>query len=121
VANKVDLGVERMTEHRGDGDVCVSALTGEGVDHLTERLVEILGVGDAMAVGVFSARSRHLLALQDTADAIAGARNGIDAGIGAELVAEQLRYGQEALGSICGDVSTDQLLGEIFASFCVGK
>jgi tRNA modification GTPase len=71
--------------------------------------------------GLFSARRRHLQSLQRAQDALHSGRSQLlNAGAG-ELLAEDLRQCQESLGEITGAVSSDQLLGEIFASFCIGK
>ncbi len=105
----------------------VSAKTGEGMQQLTEHLVGLLN-GSSMAAGegisgtdVFSARSRHLHALKECLAGLMEAQAGIQSQLGAELVAEHLRHAQAELGSVCGEVTTDELLGEIFGSFCIGK
>jgi tRNA modification GTPase len=67
---------------------------------------------------VFMARERHLVALQRAAAALERAKR---AAARTEIFAEELRLAQRALGSITGDVSADDLLGEIFSRFCVGK
>ena len=103
----------------------VSALTGVGIKELTEQLVGMLTGSDTSAAkfqaNVFSARSRHLWALRECLSSLDDAREGISAEHGAELVAEHLRHAQAELGSVCGEISTDELLGEIFSSFCIGK
>jgi len=103
----------------------VSAKTGEGIQQLTEHLVQRLN-GGSMATGVqpvdtYSARSRHLLALKDALAGLTQAHDGIHAQLDAELVAEHLRHAQADLASVCGEITTDELLGEIFGSFCIGK
>ena len=132
VANKADLldqpivlenlqALHAISDPKEPGAVLVSAKENSGFEELNERLVSMLkGSGDA-AQGVFSARTRHLVALEAAAVALDDANVGIDAGIGAELVAEHLRYAQEELGSVCGELTRDALLGEIFSSFCIGK
>jgi tRNA modification GTPase len=98
----------------------VSALTGEGLDGLRAALRSAAGLGEDATTTVL-ARRRHL-------DALARARRHLDEGIGqleqqraGELLAEELRLAQQALGEITGTVSSDDLLGEIFSSFCIGK
>jgi tRNA modification GTPase len=70
-----------------------------------------------MDAGVFSARERHLIALTSVLSAVASAGqcNSL------EIMAEELRAAGEALGELVGDVSSDELLGEIFSRFCIGK
>ena len=109
----------------------VSAKTGQGMQQLTEHLVGLLtgsasiagsaGTGGIGPVDSFSARSRHLLALKACLAGLVDAQTGITGQLGAELVAEHLRHAQAELGSVCGEITTDELLGEIFGSFCIGK
>jgi len=104
----------------GHAGVAISALTGAGLPQLREQLKDAAGyrAGDA---GVFSARRRHLDALgrAERFAKSAAARLGERAGF--ELVAEELRLAQLALGEITGEVTSDALLGAIFAGFCIGK
>lgn len=111
-------GVEDRSNHRA---IWVSAKENTGFDVLTERLVDILEVSRDEAQGVFSARTRHLVALDNASVALSDAQAGIESDIGAELVAEHLRYAQNELGTVCGELTSDALLGEIFSSFCIGK
>jgi tRNA modification GTPase len=116
VVNKVDL-VAGLAAGR-DGDVVrVSAKTGAGLDALRSAILEAAG-WSARGETVFLARERHLRALH-------GARGHLQAATAQasqwEFFAEELRLAQEALGSITGRVSADDLLGEIFARFCIGK
>lgn len=117
VHNKTDLSGE-SARVSGDGDeVWLSARTGDGVDLLRRRLLEVAG-WQARAEGAFLARGRHL-------DALRAAGRHLDAAatqLGQpELCAEELRLAQDRLGGITGAVSGDDLLGEIFARFCIGK
>lgn len=120
VVNKIDLSgnpAERE-EHLGNVTIALSAHTGEGVDLLRSELRRIaLGAeGD----GAFSARARHVQALQRAAAAMAAARDALVVHT-PELVAEDLRAAQQALGEITGVFSSEDLLGAIFAGFCIGK
>jgi len=116
VHNKVDLasGVE---PGRRDGAVWVSAKSGAGLDGLRRALLDAAGWGSS-GESVFLARERHLRAL-------ARARAHLVAAAGErlpwELFAEELRLAQVALGEITGEFTADDLLGEIFARFCIGK
>jgi len=119
VFNKCDLvGREAGTGKSAD-ELWISAASGAGIDALRVHLKEVMGYVDEGA-GAVSARARHLDALAraraafDRAVALLGRRQG-------ELVAEELRYAQDALGEITGVVTSDDLLGKIFSSFCIGK
>ena len=99
----------------------LSAKRGDGIDRLRARLLALAG-GEPGAETNFIARERHLQALTHARDHVALARVCLDAGNARlELAAEELRLAQEALGRIVGAVSADQLLGEIFSRFCIGK
>ena len=100
--------------------IALSAKTGWGVDKLTHHLLKCIG-HEASEEGAFTARERHLLALKKCETLINNAICGVSNHSHLELVAEDLRLAQEALGTITGRVSSDDLLGKIFASFCVGK
>lgn len=117
VHNKIDL-TGAVAGRRG-GRIYLSAQTGAGVDVLREQLKARAGY--AGGEGVFLARRRHLDALARTVDHVAGARHALAGGLGPELVAEDLRLAQEALGEITGRVTSDDLLGRIFSTFCIGK
>ncbi|WP_163557877.1 tRNA uridine-5-carboxymethylaminomethyl(34) synthesis GTPase MnmE [Halomonas sp. NO4] len=98
----------------------LSVKTGEGVDNLKEHLKAVMGY-TATPESRFSARRRHLDALDRAGQALDNGAAQL-AGYGAgELLAEDLRDAQQALGEITGEFSADDLLGEIFGSFCIGK
>ncbi len=121
VFNKVDLS-GRSPGVMADAtppSVAVSALTGEGMEALRTALRETAGVHEGEAQ--FIARRRHLLALEEAAEALDEAHAAAAQGQGEELIAESLRVAQEALGRITGTVTTEDLLGEIFSTFCIGK
>ena len=101
--------------------VHVSAKSGAGLDALHARLRE-LASGDAMAAsgGEFSARARHVEALQRAEAHAEAAKRELDHER-LELVAEELRLAHDALGEITGRISPDDLLGRIFSTFCIGK
>ena len=107
-------------ERREDGEhLWLSARTGAGMDGLRERLRAAAGAGEG-AEGGFSARARHVEALERTQAHLHAAGANLAAGQ-AELAAEDLRRGQHSLGEITGAVEADELLGRIFAGFCIGK
>ena len=118
VFNKIDLTGRppELHDEAGGVSVSLSAIHGEGVDLLRQALLRIAGwhpVED-----VFIARERHLRALADTREHITAAQARLPQ---LELFAEELRLAQTALGSITGRFSADDLLGEIFGRFCIGK
>jgi tRNA modification GTPase len=115
VHNKIDLA---GLEPRADGSaVYLSAKTGAGVALLRQRLLEQAGWHSAEE-SVFIARERHLVALRRAAERLAAAAGQLAA---PELFAEELRLAQNELGAITGEFTADDLLGEIFARFCIGK
>ena len=120
VANKIDLaGVEpRVAVEQDTPVVYVSALTGAGIDALVAQLKASAGVA-ADSGGTFSARRRHLDALVRTRGHLATARPQLSTAL--ELAAEHLRQAQAALSELTGELTSDDLLGEIFATFCIGK
>ncbi|NHA15807.1 tRNA uridine-5-carboxymethylaminomethyl(34) synthesis GTPase MnmE [Thioalkalivibrio sp. XN279] len=123
VRNKTDLlGLPAGPETAADGAECLrlSALTGEGIDLLRERLRVFAGHG-AGEGGSFAARRRHLAALDRATAATTRAVALSRAAHAPELAAEELRQAQDALGEITGRVTTEDLLGRIFSEFCIGK
>ncbi len=124
VHNKIDLsGAEPAQEKRGNKvHLWLSVKHDLGMDLLREHLKACVGFnGAGSAEGQFMARRRHLLALEQARQFIEkGAAQLRDYAAG-ELLAEELRQAQKALGEITGEVSSDDLLGRIFSSFCIGK
>jgi len=123
VHNKIDLAGEtpRQTTHDGVRGVWLSAKTGAGVALLEDAILDIAGAHEDME-GTFLARERHLQALVAAHAHLAAAAEYLDAEQPPlELVAEELREAQGALSRITGEFSADDLLGEIFSRFCIGK
>jgi len=118
IDNKLDL-VEIAPEVQGD-HVAVSALTGQGLDGLDRIVARHCGLG-SFGGGEFSARARHVEQIQTTAQHIDQAMEVLQHEHAGELVAEELRQAADALGEITGKLHSDELLGRIFASFCIGK
>jgi tRNA modification GTPase len=100
--------------------VALSARTGAGVDLLRQLLKASVGYRE-QPEGLFSARRRHLHALQRARALLETGRLQLTQRGAGELLAEDLRQAQQALGEIVGQVSADDLLGHIFSSFCIGK
>ncbi len=113
VYNKVDLAPGFVAPA---GALALSAKTGEGIERLRHALLETMGWAST-GESVFLARERHLRALERAQAHLAAA--GRDTRW--EFFAEELRLAQVALGAITGEFSADDLLGEIFARFCIGK
>jgi len=114
VYNKVDLAPAFRVP---TGAVGVSAKTGAGLDRLRQAILEAVG-WSATGESVFLARERHLRALDSARGHLGTAATELRRW---ELLAEELRLAQLALGAITGEVRADDLLGEIFARFCIGK
>ncbi len=119
VHNKIDVSREatQMLEKQGEVHIYLSAKSGEGLGLLKTQLLVQVGF-QQNAEGVFMARARHLQALEKVEQHLTNASAQIQS---AELVAEELRMAQEALGNITGEFTPDDLLGEIFSKFCIGK
>jgi tRNA modification GTPase len=98
----------------------LSALTGQGFAALSAHLKACMGYEPGVT-GVLSARARHLEALAQVEGCLSAAGRQLAVRNAPELVAEELRRAQQALGAIVGEESSDELLGRIFASFCIGK
>lgn len=119
VHNKIDTtqktakSIQRVNETH----IYLSAKTGDGIDLLKQHLLHIAGY-QQNAEGIFMARMRHLDALKQVGTHLRKAQNLLNQ---SELIAEELRLAQEALSSITGEFTPDDLLGEIFSKFCIGK
>lgn len=119
VHNKVDLTGTIPQVKRGESatELYLSAKTGDGVDLLRKELLAIAGWQHG-AENLFMARERHLAALRQAAAHVAQAGGLFEQ---SELFAEELRLAQASLNSITGEFTSDDLLGEIFSRFCIGK
>lgn len=123
IRNKADLTGESSSlsvDQDGHATLSLSARSGDGLELLREHLKQCMGY-EQTGEGSFSARRRHLDALRKADEfLLAGHRQLTQAGAG-ELLAEDLRQAQQALGEITGAFTSDDLLGRIFSSFCIGK
>ncbi len=122
VVNKIDLldGDCSISKQRKDL-ISISALTGHGLDDLRAHLKTIAGFSSETS-GIYTARRRHLVALESTQHCLMDALQHLKGtNPGGELIAEDLHQAQVYLGQITGAVTSDDLLGEIFSSFCIGK
>jgi tRNA modification GTPase len=122
VRNKIDLSGRPpgLTQTTRGAEIAISAREGRGLDSLRAHLKHIAGYQEQLE-GAFLARRRHLDALTRAREALCLARTALWADNAAELTAEELRITQQALGEITGEFTSEDLLGKIFASFCVGK
>jgi len=118
VRNKIDISGDESGG--GDGVIHLSAKTGDGIDALHQRLRKAAGYRN-LGEGAFTSRKRHVDALRRAAVHFGTGREALDNTKAGELLAEELRLAQEALGEITGAVSSDDLLGRIFSEFCIGK
>ncbi|MEJ7930291.1 tRNA uridine-5-carboxymethylaminomethyl(34) synthesis GTPase MnmE [Ramlibacter sp. AN1015] len=120
--NKLDVAGAQLPDHARHGDaIALSARTGEGLDRLRRRLLEVAG-WQAAPEGVWIARERHVQALAQVGQHLHEAHELLGSAAPAlDLLAEELRLAQNALGEITGAFSADDLLGVIFSNFCIGK
>jgi tRNA modification GTPase len=122
VHNKIDIGSEAArAEHDATGalHIYLSAKSGDGLELLRDEMRRLGGATDT-GTGTFSARTRHVVALRDVTTHLEAAEAHLRARVG-ELAAEELRAAQHALGEITGEFRSDDLLGAIFSTFCIGK
>ncbi len=118
IINKIDL----QKNHIPEFPVCTvktNALNGVGLNRLMEALPEISGYDSHSTE--FMARTRHVDCLERTERHLEASLGELRTEKNLELIAEDLRYASESLGEICGKYSADDLLGEIFSAFCIGK
>jgi tRNA modification GTPase len=119
VHNKIDLSSElpRIQQSGEETHIYLSAKQGDGVDLLSRHLLLLAG-WQSVGEGVFMARARHLDAMRRVQESLASATLQLGQ---SELLAEELRLAQTALGEVLGEFTPDDLLGEIFSRFCIGK
>ncbi|MCX7186713.1 MAG: tRNA uridine-5-carboxymethylaminomethyl(34) synthesis GTPase MnmE [Methylophilaceae bacterium] len=119
VHNKIDVGNTQPSCEQVDGatHIYLSAKTGDGLALLKNQLLALAGY-QSNSEGIFMARARHLQALAQVDAHLNSAKRQMNS---AELLAEELRLAQDQLASITGEFTPDDLLGEIFSKFCIGK
>jgi len=122
IRNKIDLSGAKatVTDRERYQEISVSIKTGQGLDKLRAQLLELAGYHPGQE-STFSARRRHVDALNRAAACLEKGESQLQDNRAAELLAEELRQAQYALGEITGEFSSDDLLGQIFSSFCIGK
>lgn len=122
IYNKIDLlGKQPEIKNTASGtQIYLSIKTGAGMDLLTQHLKHSVGYNDA-SENTFIARTRHLEALRKAQELTQNALLQLQTNLASELIAEDLRQAQQTLSEITGEFTTDDLLGKIFSSFCIGK
>lgn len=122
IRNKADLSQEPATldDYNGTPIVHLSAKTGLGIELLRQHLKQCIGFNDNMEGG-FMARRRHLTALEKASEHLLSGKDQLDSYAAGEILAEELRLAQQHLSEITGEFTSDDLLGKIFGSFCIGK
>jgi tRNA modification GTPase len=125
--NKADAHSTAVTAPSQEGvtavtDITLSAKTGDGLPALRQQLLSVVGWQGGSAEGMFMARERHVQALHEVDEHLMLANASLQAQVPAlDLLAEELRLSQNALNTITGEFTSDDLLGVIFSSFCIGK
>ncbi|NOX09345.1 MAG: tRNA uridine-5-carboxymethylaminomethyl(34) synthesis GTPase MnmE [Gammaproteobacteria bacterium] len=122
VLNKIDQTGKKAEILEGDNETSIflSAKTGQGVDLLRQHLEQLVGY-EGRHEGEFIARRRHLDALRRAQLSVQSGHQQLTQQRAGELLAEELHQAQHALNEITGEFSSDDLLGRIFSSFCIGK
>ena len=120
VNNKIDLINNKNEISDEDGKINISVKSNMGIDELLLRIKKLSNY-EFSGDGVFSARTRHIRALERSYDHFLLGKEHLLTHKAGELFAEELRIAGEALGEITGKLSSDELLGKIFSEFCIGK
>lgn len=127
VRNKADMNNAKTgfseftdTNNKQHSIITLSAKTGDGVDSLKDHLKAIMGY-QGSTEGGFMARRRHLVALENTHQHLLTGLEQLESYVAGEILAEELRICQQELDQITGEFTSDDLLGKIFSSFCIGK
>jgi tRNA modification GTPase len=122
IFNKIDSSgrAAELIENDSETDIALSAKTGEGIDILKNHLKQCMGYEQSNE-GRFMARRRHIDALENADQHLQMGRYNLIELQAGELLAEELRMAQQKLNEITGEFTSDDLLGKIFSSFCIGK
>jgi tRNA modification GTPase len=122
IRNKIDQSgtAAAISETAAGFEIALSAKTGEGIGLLREHLKQCMGFSSSQE-GEFIARRRHLDAIERASKHLLTGRSALQEQGSGELLAEDLRQAQQALSEITGEFTADDLLGQIFSSFCIGK
>jgi tRNA modification GTPase len=120
VANKIDLLKDNSVLNELNC-IQISASEGDNIEELTQKVIEITNSKNAQEQQVVVTNIRHYEALTKANEAINQVTNALEMGIPGDLVAVDIRQSLHFLGEITGEISTDELLGNIFSKFCIGK
>ena len=126
IRNKADISGDNVTLQQVDTPhgpfsvISLSANTGQGVELLRDHLSQSMGL-DTTTEGQFIARRRHIDAIDNTLEHLQIGEQQLHDNLAGELLAEELRLAHQHLSEITGEFSSDDLLGRIFSSFCIGK
>lgn len=119
--DKVSLFVDKFAVKKDRSIILpLSSKTGDGMEHFTQVIKDVAGLKQT-SEGLFSARQRHLDALELAQTHLKQTRKQLTVSASGDLMAEDLKLAHQALGTITGEVTPDDLLGHIFSSFCIGK
>jgi len=122
VWNKTDLITNTSVPQQDDNSIWISAQTGAGLTQLKQEILATVGRQASTDQGEYSGRERHLQALKALHVRLSHAQGGLlEKPLKLELVAEELRLAQQEMAAITGGITADDLLGEIFSRFCIGK
>ena len=120
IANKADLGLPEWLNGHGD-ETSISAKTNQGIEQLKEKLMGIMDLNAIDNSNIIVTNSRHYQSLNESQAALEEVLKAIDNGLTGDLLALDIRRALHALGEITGEITPDDLLGEIFSNFCIGK
>ncbi|MFA0963690.1 tRNA uridine-5-carboxymethylaminomethyl(34) synthesis GTPase MnmE [Roseivirga sp. BDSF3-8] len=123
VGNKLDTAQPELREtlENEPGMVFISAKTGENIEQLQEKLLETVNLDKFKTGNTIVTNTRHYESLLETRKSLEDVLEGLDGGITNDFLALDIRQSLHHLGSITGEVSTDEILGNIFSKFCIGK
>lgn len=117
VRNKSDVGAVGQS----GVNVCISAKYGDGVDSLKRQLVAAVGIENYDSGGVIVSNARHFEALKQCCQSFSRAIEAIDGLLPTDLVAAEIKMSLNHIAEITGEITTDDILGNIFSKFCIGK
>jgi len=123
VGNKIDKAKSEVIKElkKDPRFVFISALSRENLDNLKSKILEIINLDNFRTGNTIITNARHFESLQDTKNALSQVLDGIDARITNDFLAIDIRHALNALGEITGEITTDDLLSNIFSKFCIGK
>ena len=112
---------QEITLKANESIISISAEQGENIDGLTDMLLEIVNLGSIKHQDVVISNIRHYRALKSASEGLSRASEGLTSALSTDLLAQDIREVLHYLGEITGEVTTDEILGNIFKNFCIGK